>query len=211
MNKRKTIYLVIVFAIGLFTFNSCNNEDDACTKQSWYQDSDEDGFGNPNISEQSCTQSTGYISDNTDFNDMNATAYPGAEELCDDGIDNNGNGEIDDCSILNPIVGSWSGSFGGMYTITNTTIVEATNNYTYHILVSRNNYVICLNDENNPFYAGSYSKFVVTNISTNTFNLCQPFFDEDSQEFIENANDPTDIDDLEAGCGGFAWTLMTRN
>ncbi|MCU7926769.1 MAG: hypothetical protein KZQ97_10035, partial [Candidatus Thiodiazotropha sp. (ex Dulcina madagascariensis)] len=31
----------------------------------------------------------------TDFNDNNANAYPGAPEICDDGIDNDGNGLVD--------------------------------------------------------------------------------------------------------------------
>ncbi len=216
MNKKKTIYLAIVFAIGIVTFNSCSEDDaaDDCTQQTWYQDSDEDGFGNPNNSEQSCTQPTGYISDNTDFDDTNATAYPGAEELCDDGIDNDGNGEIDECSILNQTSGSWTDNFGGSYTITNLIITNVTSNgatYVFHILANGSNSVICLNDANNSFHADLYSKFVFTNIATNTFNLCQPFFDEESQESIENATDPTNTGDLDAGCGGFAWSLLTRN
>ncbi|WP_188463453.1 putative metal-binding motif-containing protein [Bizionia arctica] len=216
----KTIYLTLVCTIGMVGFNSCSSDDDnkndddydvGCTELTWYQDGDQDGFGDPNNSQLSCTQPTGYISDNTDFDDANATAYPGADELCDDGIDNNGNGVVDECGVLSQISGTWTTNFGVSYTITNSTIIETTNNYTYHILVSESNYVICLNDASNPFNADLYSKFVFTNIETNTFNLCQPFYDSESQEFIENATDPTNPDDLDAGCGGFAWSLVTRD
>ena len=213
MNKKKTMYLVIVFSIGIVAFNSCSKDED-CTEQTWYQDSDEDGFGNPNNSQESCTQPAGYISDNSDFDDVNATAFPGADEICDDGIDNNGNGEIDECSVPNQTSGSWTDNFNGSYTITNASISVITANgssYLYHILANGSNYVICLNDSTNPFYADLYSKFVFTNIATNEFNLCQPFYNEPSQASIENSNDPTNPNDLDTGCGGFVWSLLTRN
>ena len=59
------------------------------------KDADGDGFGNPNLPQESCTQPSGYVANNTDFDDANATIYPNAPELCD-GMDNNGNGTIDE-------------------------------------------------------------------------------------------------------------------
>ncbi len=93
-NKLKVIYLFAFITIGILAINSCSKDED-CTKQTWYQDSDGDGFGNPNNPIQSCTQPNGYVSDNTDFDDTNAYAYPNAPELCN-GIDDNGNGIIDE-------------------------------------------------------------------------------------------------------------------
>jgi len=56
---------------------------------SWYADEDGDGYGDVNATITGvCAQPTGYVSDNTDCNDANATAYPLATEVCD-GVDNN--------------------------------------------------------------------------------------------------------------------------
>ena len=213
MKKMKVVLILALSSIGIFVLNSCNKDED-CTKQTWYNDTDGDGFGDPNSSQKFCTQPAGYVLDNTDFDDTNITAYPDADEICDDGIDNNGNGDIDECSLINQVIGSWTSNFNVSYTITNSSITSVTNNnstYIYHILTTGSDYIICLNDSNNPFNADLYSKFVFTNISTNGFNLCQPFFDSPTQIFIENSADPTNSNDLVAGCGGFAWSEMTRN
>ncbi|MBN8857500.1 MAG: T9SS type A sorting domain-containing protein [Sphingobacteriales bacterium] len=72
--------------------------DEGFDKPNWYRDEDGDGYGNPEIVVQSCTQPAGYVSDNTDKNDKDNTVYPGAPELCD-GKDNDGDGEVDeDCT-----------------------------------------------------------------------------------------------------------------
>ena len=60
----------------------------------WYQDSDNDGYGNPSISLSSVTQPTGYVSNSDDCSDSDANTYTGATELCDS-IDNDCNGEVD--------------------------------------------------------------------------------------------------------------------
>jgi hypothetical protein len=75
--------------------NNCNGQIDEGVKLTFYRDTDRDGYGDPVITTLACLQPAGYISNNLDCNDANATIYPGAPELCD-GLDNNCNGQIDE-------------------------------------------------------------------------------------------------------------------
>jgi hypothetical protein len=66
-----------------------------CTPKTWHQDADGDGWGNPAVTQASCTQPPGYVLDATDCNDGNASIHPGATEVCD-GLDDNCDGHIDE-------------------------------------------------------------------------------------------------------------------
>jgi len=65
----------------------------------WYVDNDGDGFGNPDMSIQSCDSNLGYVTDNSDCDDSDSTVNPNATEVCD-GIDNNCDGNIDEGGCL---------------------------------------------------------------------------------------------------------------
>ena len=96
LNPMKTKALIIVQAfliISIFTINSCKK--DSCIELTWYQDLDGDGFGNPDQTKLACEQPTGYVSDNADFNDTSELSYPGASEICNDDLDNDGDGFTD--------------------------------------------------------------------------------------------------------------------
>lgn len=60
----------------------------------WYIDADNDGFGSMDISlaVTACEQPDGYVEDNTDCDDDNDEVNPDAEEVLNDGIDNNCDG-----------------------------------------------------------------------------------------------------------------------
>jgi hypothetical protein len=60
-----------------------------------YQDSDNDGFGNPNVSSAQCALTTGWSNNDQDCDDNEILAYTGATEVCD-GVDNDCNGLTDD-------------------------------------------------------------------------------------------------------------------
>jgi len=63
----------------------------------YYRDLDGDGYGNSSSGTiQACGTTAGYASNNSDCNDNNASVYPGAAEVCGNGIDDNCNGQTDE-------------------------------------------------------------------------------------------------------------------
>ncbi|PNU18791.1 hypothetical protein C2E25_15780 [Geothermobacter hydrogeniphilus] len=88
---------------------TCDGQDDDCNglvddapgSPTWYADSDGDGFGDPGADRLGCSQPAGFVADNGDCDDAEATSYPGAFELCD-GKDNNCDGSIDVGCLVPP-------------------------------------------------------------------------------------------------------------
>ncbi|MBL7922954.1 MAG: pre-peptidase C-terminal domain-containing protein [Bacteroidia bacterium] len=83
---------------------SCNNLDDNCngltdeglTTLTYFADADGDNYGTAAISQSTCNgMPPGYVANNGDCNDANASIHPGAAEVCN-GIDDNCNGLADD-------------------------------------------------------------------------------------------------------------------
>ncbi|MEM1357862.1 MAG: hypothetical protein AAGF89_06670, partial [Bacteroidota bacterium] len=66
------------------------------TGATWYADTDGDGFGDPATTTNSCTQPNGYVANSDDHLPNNGAAYPGAPEVAGNGIDENGNGTVDE-------------------------------------------------------------------------------------------------------------------
>lgn len=62
----------------------------------WYQDTDNDGFGNANDSVISCTQPDGYVSNPDDCDDNNSAINPAETEICGNNFDDNCNGQVDE-------------------------------------------------------------------------------------------------------------------
>jgi len=60
----------------------------------YYEDVDDDGFGNSSVSVQACSQPSGYVLEGGDCDDGDVTVYPGAPEICDS-KDNNCSGFVD--------------------------------------------------------------------------------------------------------------------
>ncbi len=93
-------------AIGPLASERCNAQDDDCdgeideglSRQTWYRDTDGDGFGEDCASGcrlDACTQPMGYAARAGDCAPMNAMVFPGASERCNQ-IDDNCNGQLDD-------------------------------------------------------------------------------------------------------------------
>ncbi|GJM33852.1 MAG: hypothetical protein DHS20C18_28530 [Saprospiraceae bacterium] len=78
--------------------NNCNDQTDEGTLTTYYQDQDVDGFGNPEVAQQACTEPAGYVTDNTDCDDSDPAINPNATEV-QDGVDNNCDGQIDESDL----------------------------------------------------------------------------------------------------------------
>ena len=75
--------------------NLSDDQDPSATGQTtWYLDVDADGFGVASPNQDKCDQPSGYTNNATDCDDNEATAFPGATELCD--------GQLNNCSSTLP-------------------------------------------------------------------------------------------------------------
>ena len=61
------------------------------TRYFWYQDADDDGYGDGAVTMMACNQPSGYVLNASDCSDVYASMYPGAPDLCD--------GLINDCTV----------------------------------------------------------------------------------------------------------------
>lgn len=78
--------------------NNCDgqiDEDSAFDAPLWYEDLDGDGFGNELVTAPGCTTPLGYVGVQTDCDDSDSSAFPGAVEMCDT-VDNDCDGTIDE-------------------------------------------------------------------------------------------------------------------
>ncbi|MFH1530226.1 MAG: putative metal-binding motif-containing protein [Pseudomonadota bacterium] len=80
---------------------TCNDADDDCDGEIdegllqavWY-DNDEDGFGDPDVTQDVCVGPDGWVANALDCDDTDPAIHPGTEEVCD-GKDNDCNGVVD--------------------------------------------------------------------------------------------------------------------
>ena len=108
--------------------NNCNGSfDDGLIFTTYYLDADADSYGNPSVSLSLCSSQFGYVLDNTDCDDSNFEAYPGAIEILNNGIDENCDGtdnylgtpEIDNVIFTiqpNPSIGIFEVNFNQLIT-----------------------------------------------------------------------------------------------
>lgn len=85
----------------------CNAYDDDCNgaidenvigAPTWYLDADSDSYGDANISVNACIVPVGFVFDNSDCDDSQATINPVSDEYCNN-TDDNCNGQIDENAV----------------------------------------------------------------------------------------------------------------
>ncbi len=83
--KRIIYFIGIALFTGLLTLSSCN-EDDTCTETTWYEDADNDGLGNPSVTQNSCDQPEGYVANADDVDDTggSSTLHAAFDEFSND-------------------------------------------------------------------------------------------------------------------------------
>ncbi len=72
-----------------------DDDSDVGDQGTWYLDADGDGFGDSDTAVVSCDAPDGYVDDDTDCDDGDASVNPGSSETCDD-VDNDCDGLVDD-------------------------------------------------------------------------------------------------------------------
>ena len=91
-----SVTLTVFDAVGNSDFIVCNlTVDNSAVLQTFYADTDNDGFGDPGVSQMACSAPDGFVAGNTDCDDTRNDVFPGAPELCD-GVDNDCDGDIDE-------------------------------------------------------------------------------------------------------------------
>jgi hypothetical protein len=156
----------------------------------YYQDSDNDGYGNAAVTTTSCaTTLTGYVTNATDCNDTNASIHPGAVDVCYDGIDNDCDGVIDNVGLAggcNPITTTLSASScDSIVAALNTTInaipVADAQGYRFKVTNVTNGAVQLLDRSVSSFSFSNLSNIVLATqykveVAVKINNVWQPFY-----------------------------------
>ncbi|MEO0468149.1 MAG: hypothetical protein AAF206_00910 [Bacteroidota bacterium] len=86
MKKRILFFSACALAMvvtSAFLVSCSQNTEVPCIETTWYQDADNDGLGNPDLSQSACEQPTGYVSNDNDPDDTisSSEAYTGTASV----------------------------------------------------------------------------------------------------------------------------------
>ncbi|MBL0316440.1 MAG: hypothetical protein IPP69_11925 [Flavobacteriales bacterium] len=80
--------------------DDCDGNTDNVAANTYYADADGDGYGDASTSTTACTAPSGYVSDDTDCDDADASINPAADEVCNNGADDNCDGNTDELPLF---------------------------------------------------------------------------------------------------------------
>jgi len=75
------------------------DEDHSLDADTWYADADGDGYGDAASIRAACSQPSGFVTDATDCDDGDAAVNPGAEEVCNNSLDDDCDADPGDCTF----------------------------------------------------------------------------------------------------------------
>ena len=100
--KHSNLFFIFIILLMCYSLIGCNENDSDSdktksidTEKAWYNDADEDGYGDESVNLVQSAQPDGYVGNSDDCADYDINIFPGAVELCD-GKDNNCNGVVDE-------------------------------------------------------------------------------------------------------------------
>ena len=79
--------------------DDCDGDIDEGVMDTWYADGDGDGYGDAGTTSEACWASSGWVADDTDCDDGDATINPAATESCD-GSDDDCDGTVDEADAV---------------------------------------------------------------------------------------------------------------
>lgn len=100
-----TTYYIAVTAFDTSANESAFSQETSATTSceglnTYWRDADGDGWGDAAVSTQAAQAPAGYVANNTDCDDSDASVHPGAPEVCD-GADNDCDGQVDEGAAAN--------------------------------------------------------------------------------------------------------------
>ena len=110
------------------------------------------------------------------------------------------------------IVGSYDDSFGGTHIISATEWVQGTppdtSSHAITFIDNDARVAVAQNATANAFFPDLWSRFEWTWDTDGQLRICQSVFDAADEDAAIDATGANDAD-LEEGCGGFSWTVLT--
>jgi len=89
--------------------NDCDGDIDEEAGDTYYADTDGDGYGDPDAPQEDCSDPDGYVEDMSDCDDTNEFVHPDSIEVCSDSSDNDCDGDTDSSPCVTE--GSYTGTF----------------------------------------------------------------------------------------------------